>query len=337
MTNESKIQNRQSKILDFGFAILDSFIRITLPLREHRMSAFHDCKQVEAESFRQLTPLIERRAFRGRYVTTAKGRLAAELQRKYGDLFMNRPNGDVCAVEIKAEREEKFGNFFFEEWSNRLRETPGWMRTLDVDWLLYHFLRDARPGFIYPAPIAGRRACSTAFRFRSSRSGPTSARAASVPKCRAACTTTNCGGKRNTTNSTTPGATRSTSGSSRRKSAAICTCAFTASGFLMSSMRNGTWRGLWGRKRAEGRGVRGEGGVAARFACGLFGLCHFPHPRVPALRGCLTPFVPLPPSCETATCQKPPHSPAGISRIGSGTPSASRLRRPVFGVVCWSS
>jgi hypothetical protein len=110
------------------------------------MSAFHDCKQVEAESFRQLAPLIERRALRGRYVTTAKGRLAAELQKKYGDLFINRPNGDLCAVEIKAEREEKFGNFFFEEWSNRSRETPGWMRNLEVDWLLYHFLRDARPG-----------------------------------------------------------------------------------------------------------------------------------------------------------------------------------------------
>jgi hypothetical protein len=110
------------------------------------MNAFRDCKQVEAESLRQLMPLIERRALGGRYVTTAKGRLAAELQRKYGDLFLNRPNGDVCAVEIKAEREEKFGNFFFEHWSNRSRETPGWMRTLDVDWLLYHFLRDARPG-----------------------------------------------------------------------------------------------------------------------------------------------------------------------------------------------
>jgi hypothetical protein len=122
-----------------------------LSIAEHRMSAFHDCKQVEAESLRQLTPLIERRAFRGRYVTTAKGRLAAELQRKYGDLLMNRPNGDVCAVEIKAEREEKFGNFFFEEWSNRSRETPGWMRTLDVDWLLYHFLRDARG----PGPLPG--------------------------------------------------------------------------------------------------------------------------------------------------------------------------------------
>ncbi|HUE15083.1 MAG TPA: hypothetical protein VMR25_13010, partial [Planctomycetaceae bacterium] len=119
------------------------------------MSAFHQCKQVEAESFRQLEPLIERRALRGRFVTTAKGRLAADLQKKYGDLLMNRPNGEICAVEIKAEQEEKYGNFFFEEWSNRSRQTPGWMRTLDVDWLLYHFLRDASSstGILYCIPF----------------------------------------------------------------------------------------------------------------------------------------------------------------------------------------
>ncbi len=119
------------------------------------MSAFHQCQQVEAESFRQLEPLIERRALRGRFVTTAKGRLAADLQKKYGDLLMNRPNGEICAVEIKAEQQEKYGNFFFEEWSNRSRQTPGWMRTLDVDWLLYHFLRDASSstGILYCIPF----------------------------------------------------------------------------------------------------------------------------------------------------------------------------------------
>jgi len=119
------------------------------------MSAFHKCKQVEAESFRQLEPLIERRALQGRFVTTAKGRLAADLQKKYGDVLMNRPNGDICAVEIKAEQQEKYGNFFFEEWSNRSRQTAGWMRTLDVDWLLYHFLRDASSstGILYCIPF----------------------------------------------------------------------------------------------------------------------------------------------------------------------------------------
>jgi hypothetical protein len=119
------------------------------------MSAFLRCKQIEAESYRQLEPLIEQRALKGRVVTTGKGRLAADLQKKYGDVFINRPNGDICSIEIKAEQEEKHGNFFFEEWSNRSRQTVGWMRTLDVDWLLYHFLRDASSstGILYCIPF----------------------------------------------------------------------------------------------------------------------------------------------------------------------------------------
>ncbi len=89
------------------------------------------------------------------YVTTAKGRLAVDLQKKYGDVLINRPNGEIWAIELKAEQEEKYGNFFFEEWSNRSRNTPGWLRTLDADWLLYHFLRDASSstGILYCIPF----------------------------------------------------------------------------------------------------------------------------------------------------------------------------------------
>ena len=119
------------------------------------MNSFLRCQQIEAESFRQLAPLIESRSLDGRYVTTAKGRLAVDLQKKYGDVLINRPNGEIWAIELKAEQEEKYGNFFFEEWSNRSRNTPGWLRTLDADWLLYHFLRDASSstGILYCIPF----------------------------------------------------------------------------------------------------------------------------------------------------------------------------------------
>ncbi len=103
------------------------------------MSAFDAASKVEARSWEILRPFVEVRSFDGRYVRTAKGRLARELQRTVGDVLYNHDDETVWSIEIKAE--EKFtGNLFIERWSNRSRFTPGWLETLNCDLLLYHFL-----------------------------------------------------------------------------------------------------------------------------------------------------------------------------------------------------
>lgn len=104
-------------------------------------NAFDEASKVEQQSLKILRPFIEQRAMNGQYVTTDKGRLAKELQKTCGDVFMNGHDGKIYAVEIKAEAEEKYGNFFLEVWSNLSRYTTGWMFNLDCDILLYHFIK----------------------------------------------------------------------------------------------------------------------------------------------------------------------------------------------------
>lgn len=104
------------------------------------MNAFEDACQVEAESLAILEPYLAAKSDGGKYVRTAKGRLAKELQRTYGDVLMQGAEGAVYAVELKAEQANKYGNVFLEEWSNRSRYKRGWMEDLRVDFLLYHFI-----------------------------------------------------------------------------------------------------------------------------------------------------------------------------------------------------
>lgn len=74
----------------------------------------------------------------GRYVLTDKGRLAPEIQQKYGDIVTQR-RGQMVWVEMKTE-ERYTGNFFIEDWSNWSRGNPGWFHKLDTDLLFYQFL-----------------------------------------------------------------------------------------------------------------------------------------------------------------------------------------------------
>ncbi len=106
------------------------------------MNSFDKCRGTEQRSLEILRPFISQRAFNGQFVVTNKGPLAPELQKSAGDVLYNTDAETVYAAEIKAEEENKYGNFFFEVWSNRSRFTPGWMFTLRTDLLLYHFLAD---------------------------------------------------------------------------------------------------------------------------------------------------------------------------------------------------
>lgn len=103
------------------------------------MNAFEQASQVSAESWRIIQPLIQQRAFQGRYVVTSKGRIAKELQASVGDVLFNSDEETIWSIELKAERKPS-RNLFLEAWSNRERFKAGWMWTLDADLLMYHFL-----------------------------------------------------------------------------------------------------------------------------------------------------------------------------------------------------
>jgi penicillin-binding protein-related factor A (putative recombinase) len=69
-----------------------------------------------------------------------KGRLAKDVQATYGDLFVQTKDDAFFTIELKAEEANRHGNFFLEEWSNRSRYRRGWMDSLNVCYLLYHFV-----------------------------------------------------------------------------------------------------------------------------------------------------------------------------------------------------
>ncbi len=102
------------------------------------MSAFSKCSDIEAEGMKHVLPFIASRS--ERFVITNKGRLSLELQKRYGDLFLNSSSGEIWSVEVKTEQGNKHNNLFLEVWSNRSRDTLGWMHNLNCDILLYFFL-----------------------------------------------------------------------------------------------------------------------------------------------------------------------------------------------------
>jgi hypothetical protein len=112
-------------------------------------NAFNKARKIEAESIKHLLPFLKEHAFEGRFVLTNKGQLARELQKLAGDVILTHVNGDALGIECKAEQSEKYENFFLEIWSNLSRFTPGWMITLQCDFLFYHFL-DEHDLFIIP-------------------------------------------------------------------------------------------------------------------------------------------------------------------------------------------
>jgi hypothetical protein len=105
------------------------------------VNAFATTSLVEVQGLARLMPYIQEGSYNGQSVVrTAKGRLAKELQLTIGDVLINRPDDSIESLEIKTERENKYGNLFLETWSNRKWFNPGWMIHCNADWLLYYFL-----------------------------------------------------------------------------------------------------------------------------------------------------------------------------------------------------
>jgi len=104
------------------------------------MSAYSETSKIGAKGVRLILPFLKEISDDGNLVTIDKGRLSEELQKKYGDIFMNNSSGNILAVEVKTEVAQKTQNFFLETWSNKSRYTEGWMTALDADILIYLFL-----------------------------------------------------------------------------------------------------------------------------------------------------------------------------------------------------
>lgn len=97
---------------------------------------------IETRAMMDIVPFIHGLSFNGQYVLTNKGNLAKELQKTIGDAALNTRDGRIWGVEIKAEEENKYDNFFLETWSNRRWYTLGWLYTLNSDILFYYFLNE---------------------------------------------------------------------------------------------------------------------------------------------------------------------------------------------------
>jgi hypothetical protein len=109
------------------------------------VNAFTSAKQVEAEAYRRLKPLLAKWTDNGQFVLNDKGPMAALLQEMVGDITLNiSGTGDVASVELKAE-ESSSANIFAEEWSNYPGSedsvpNPGWARKTNATFLWFYFL-----------------------------------------------------------------------------------------------------------------------------------------------------------------------------------------------------
>jgi hypothetical protein len=94
---------------------------------------------VEEQGRKVIIPFLTKIAYGGRFVWTDSDKF---LQNNYGDILVSIDSTETVAVEMKTEKENKYGNLFLETWSNKRWNTPGWMDKLEsCDILLYNFLK----------------------------------------------------------------------------------------------------------------------------------------------------------------------------------------------------
>jgi len=105
--------------------------------------AFKDARKIEEFAREELLPWLNVRCYRleipDRKIFIQKhwGDFIAKVK-KYPRSFGNYA-GAVIGLELKAELEDRYGNFFLEMFSNKRLFLPGWMLTCFADFLLYYF------------------------------------------------------------------------------------------------------------------------------------------------------------------------------------------------------
>lgn len=110
------------------------------PDRSHR-GDWAKSLAVGADGVKDVMPLVRKYAHQGQFVVTDKGLLSVVLQKEAGDILFNQYKGEglvVVGIEVKTDTTPYY-NFFLEVWSNRSRETVGWMHTMKCDYLWYYF------------------------------------------------------------------------------------------------------------------------------------------------------------------------------------------------------
>ena len=107
------------------------------------MNAFDHCQTIEAEGYRLLRPYLEKTFDEFVYVQGARrAEFLYRFQTNYGDLIVKKDN-TLVFIDVKTEKKDIYGNFFFETWSNKSRNTPGWFMEeggVKADYIFYVFL-----------------------------------------------------------------------------------------------------------------------------------------------------------------------------------------------------
>lgn len=107
------------------------------------MNSFEKNKVVGEKGVDIVVEFLRKRSLNSQVVTTDKGTHAIELQLRLGDILFNSiRGGNLVSVEVKTEWSNKWGNLYFELWSNKSRGKRGWFYTMECDWLFYLFLND---------------------------------------------------------------------------------------------------------------------------------------------------------------------------------------------------
>lgn len=96
------------------------------------MSSWTACRAIEAKAIKKVMAHL-RKTYSALMFMDHR-----ELQ-QVGDILAQGSN-DQKVLEIKCESTEKYGNFFFESWSNRKRSMLGWIHKLKADVLIVYFL-----------------------------------------------------------------------------------------------------------------------------------------------------------------------------------------------------
>lgn len=101
--------------------------------------SYQDCLQVEDAARREILPWLLMQGFRVR--DTAGHEL---LQKTFGDFIVYTNLHKRVSIELKAEAENRHGNFYLETWSNKKWRTPGWMiSNCSAEWLFYYFVKES--------------------------------------------------------------------------------------------------------------------------------------------------------------------------------------------------
>src|SRR3954469_16201875 len=102
------------------------------------VSAYAQCTAVEEEAWPFLAVWLRSLSDDGTFERVPNRWGDYELQCD-GDAWVTIA-GERQGVELKAEREDKYGNFYLEAWSDRRKQRRGWLYTSRATWLVYTFL-----------------------------------------------------------------------------------------------------------------------------------------------------------------------------------------------------